>query len=124
MKRMAQTQEVKQKSSIYNAWCFIRDGFLMVGYYTLIVLKYIIITPFFLLSTLKNWFFIGISTTIAYFVLSMAYYVFTNNPNFDVTNFDKVNSILFTDIRCWILVVVSGILSLILTIGQYRGEID
>ncbi len=121
---MAQTQEVKQKSSIYNAWCFIRDGSLMVGYYTLIVLKYIIITPFFLLSTLKNWFFIGISTTIAYFVLSMAYYVFTNNPNFDVTNFDKVNSILFTDIRCWILVVVSGILSLILTIGQYRGEID
>ncbi|WP_025195598.1 hypothetical protein [Streptococcus agalactiae] len=121
---MAQTQEVKQKSSIHNVWCFIRDGFLMVGYYTLIVLKYIIITPFFLLSTLKNWFFIGISTTIAYFVLSMAYYVFTNNPNFDVTNFDKVNSILFTDIRCWILVVVSGILSLILTIGQYRGEID
>lgn len=121
---MAQTQETKEKNSVYNVWCFIRDGFLMVGYYTLTVLKYIIITPFFILSTLKNWFFMGISTTIAYFILSMAYHVFTNNPNFDVTDFDKVNSILFTDIRCWILVIVSGIFALILTIGQYRGEID
>ncbi|MCH9591288.1 hypothetical protein V2H32_10150 [Streptococcus uberis] len=121
---MAQTQKAKERSSVHNVWCFIRDGFLMVGYYTLTVLKYIIITPFFILSTLKNWFFMGISTTIAYFILSMAYHVFTNNPNFDVTDFDKINSILFTDIRCWILVIVSGIFALILTIGQYRGEID
>lgn len=120
---MAQTQKAKERSSVHNVWCFIRDGFLMVGYYTLTVLKYIIITPFFILSTLKNWFFMGISTTITYFILAMLYYSFTNQHEV-VGSPELITANLFTDIRCWILVIVSGIFALILTIGQYRGEID
>ncbi|HGK7029820.1 TPA: hypothetical protein ACJ5SW_001796 [Streptococcus agalactiae] len=120
---MAQTQEVKQKSSVYNVWCFIRDGFLMVGYYTLTLLKYILITPFFILSTLKNWFFTAISFTILYLIFGMVYFAFTNQHHI-LMNADLLTSTLFTDLSFWIVAIISGISALILTIGQYRGEID
>ncbi|AWZ33892.1 TPA: hypothetical protein ACF0SP_002170 [Streptococcus agalactiae] len=120
---MAQTQEVKEKGLVYNAWCFIRDGFLMVGYYTLVALKYIIITPFFILSTLKNWFFTAISVTILYLILGMIYFTFTNQHHI-LMNPDILMSKLFTELSFWIVVVISGISALILTVGQYRGEID
>lgn len=120
---MAKTQEVKQKSSIYNVWCFIRDAFLMVGYYTVVALKYIIITPFFILSTLKNWFFTAISVTILYLILGMVFFAFTNQHNI-LMNPELLTSKLFTELSFWIVVTISGISALILTIGQYRGEID
>ncbi len=120
---MAQSQEVKQKSSVYNAWCFIRDGFLMVGYYTLVALKYIIMTPFFVLSTVKNWFFTAISVTILYLILGMVYFAFTNQHNI-LMNPELLMSKLYTELSFWIVFTISGISALILTTGQYRGEID
>ncbi|ESR10548.1 hypothetical protein DIX59_10060 [Streptococcus iniae] len=120
---MAQTHEVEQKKLMYNLWCHVRDGFLMVGYYTVVALKYIIITPFFIFSALKNWFFTALSVTVLYLVLGMIYFAFTNQHHI-IMNPDLLLSKLFTDISFWIVVAISGISALILTVGQYRGDID
>lgn len=53
----------------------------------------------------------------------MLYYSFTNQHEI-VGSPELITANLFTDTRCWILVIISGIFALILTTGQYRGEID
>lgn len=84
------------------------------------LLKFIILTPFFIFSFLKNWIISGLGLVIFTVIGGLTYLSFTNHP----IGTSTIDELLLTDTSIPIIIVVAGLLSLITTIGQYRGDID
>ncbi|MEK5288771.1 hypothetical protein MKY69_04010 [Streptococcus sp. FSL R7-0212] len=91
-------------------------GFILYRIFKLFM--FVIFSPFYLLIFLKNWVVIGIMTTVTYAIIAFLYY--NNTGKILVDGFSS--PILWTDTRITILLIVSAILALIATIGQFSDK--
>ncbi|CYU47108.1 TPA: hypothetical protein U1582_001779 [Streptococcus suis] len=81
---------------------------------------FLVLTPFFLFTWLKNMFFLGIGLTVSYVILGLLYFSFVDHKGY---GFD-INSVLFTDTRVTILVIVVVVMGFLSALYDYQEKFE
>lgn len=85
------------------------------------LLLFLILTPFFLFTWLKNIFVLALGVPIIYWILGQIYTLFIQQKHYST---DEFNSMMFTDTRVTILVIVVVVMGFLSALYDYQEKFE
>lgn len=95
-------------------------GFILTHFFK--ILMFIIFSPLYLFIFIKNWILTGIMTSIVYSIAGFLYY--SNLPQYQNKYVPEgtYSSLLWTDSRFYIILILSAVLAFFATVGQFTKD--
>ncbi|MBY0752380.1 hypothetical protein K5Q29_02800 [Streptococcus sp. 2018037] len=112
-----ESKQVKEKVSF---WTKLGSFFRLLVVVLFKLLLFLILTPFFLFTWLKNMFFLSIGFSICYPIISFAYYSFFSN----LVTTDEMMVATFTETKFKILAVVVIVMGFLSAMYDYQEKFE
>ena len=113
-----ESKQVKERVSFWTKLgSFLR--WLTVVLFKLIL--FLILTPFFLFTWLKNMFFLALGIPVIYWILGHLYTSFIQQKYYST---DEFNSMMFTDTRVTILVIIVVVMGFLSALYDYQEKFE